>query len=438
MKALICAWLSLAAMLVCNVSVRAENEDCRASAPVNDHQNIDRQNQTMALGYRERRKRLGRNEKLRIMVDKVACCDNPQERMTAQHVKFYADAGFNVVVPRSGAHDFDYVRQIAGLARENDVFYMPWIRGATSTPERDPQTGLPVPERQKIVWNNGVVQDKYSPNSDQFWDWFYERVLTYAKISIDEPSLIGVFLDFENYQLPDGAHWALYELSFDETIMEGFAAAKDVPLPELEPDQRAAWLMEQGWYDAFKEFQFAHWRNRCWKLRKAVDAINPSFQFCIYRCEGAFISAAAWCEWATPEAPLIVADHHTYGRPSGPFLNALEHSVQELREQRQKVLVYARQHNVPLMMIGGIDPISYPFIDHEFAGKNAVAISENCDGYWVFYELDGVPRSRAAVRDWPVHTGYIDWFARGNRAIEKEQFAFWHEARETPEVAGQN
>ena len=98
-----------------------------------------------------------------------------------------------------------------------------------------------------------------------------------------------------------------------------------------------------------------------------------------------------------------------------------------MQKLQQKVDVYAQRHNIRLMLIGGIDPIVYREPDHEFAGKNAVGIAENCDGYWVFYELKGAPRDPARIGSWPVHTGYVDWFGNGNAAIAGGDYAFWRE-----------
>ncbi|MDY7011751.1 MAG: hypothetical protein SVV80_13520 [Planctomycetota bacterium] len=88
---------------------------------------------------------------------------------------------------------------------------------------------------EKIVWENGVVQDKCSPNSEKFWSWLTRRVIAYAKISKDNPALIGVFLDFENYCGKElGRRW-LYELSYDTIILAEFAESRGIKMPSLKP-----------------------------------------------------------------------------------------------------------------------------------------------------------------------------------------------------------
>ncbi|MDY7011750.1 MAG: hypothetical protein SVV80_13515 [Planctomycetota bacterium] len=75
------------------------------------------------LDLSARRKRLGREEKFRIMVDKVLVVETSDYRMTEDHVRIFANAGFNVVIPRSGADDIKDVRRMAALARKHNVFY---------------------------------------------------------------------------------------------------------------------------------------------------------------------------------------------------------------------------------------------------------------------------------------------------------------------------
>lgn len=369
-----------------------------------------------------RRETLGETEKFRIMVDKVERLDNPDGHMTEEHVKMYTELGFNVLVPRTGAEDYGYVRKMAKLARKYNAFYMPWMRGGTETKED-------TPESEKIVWQGGVVQGKYNPNSDSLWEWLSERILTYAKISVEEPALIGVFLDYENYGAPHGAGW-LYSISYDKNILEKFAKSKKIKFPKLSPEERHSYLENEGLLEDFRSFQIEHWRSRCRTLRKKIDAINPQFQFCIYPMSTFFMREAAWQEFSTKDAPLIVADASTYGRPGGMTQQVgLEHHAEKMRKKMKFLEEFEQKHEVPMLLLGGIDPIVYRAPDAEFAGKNAVVISENCNGYWVFYEL------REPVRT-AYHNAYLEWFTLGNQAIVKGRYGFWREDRKTLDIFG--
>jgi len=362
------------------------------------------------------REALGRTEKMRILVDKVLMASEGWY-MTEDHVREIAEAGFNVVSPRIGGNDMARVRRVALLAQKYGIYHMPWMRG-TLTARED------APEGSKLVWASGVEQDLYSPNSYELWDWMTELITGYAKISVDVPSLIGVFLDYENYAPRKQGN--CYALSYDTKIMQEFARANGIKLPKLAPAERSAWLNEQGLHEQFREFQINSWRTRCRKLRRAVDAINPRFQFCVYPAPGTlFIKEAVYHEWATPGAPLILADACTYGRPSA--LLPHEQSLQANRKQLTDNIKFARGTGIPVIYLGGIDPI-VAGADPEFCGKNAVMISEVSDGYWVFYEGPNYHK-----RD---HKAYFHEFAQANRAITEGRFDLWRRRRVTRDEYG--
>jgi len=262
---------------------------------------------TAVAGEKLNRQDLGRSVKLTILVDKVML---PEEKWFAKEwmLQAAAEAGFNVFCPRSGFERMDEVRQVAQWCAKHGIFHMPWLRGSLAAPRSAKA------QSKRMTWANGADQDLWSPNADEFWDWTRKYVLEYAKISVESPHLIGVFLDYENYA--KGKQGNLYPLSYDAEILDKFAKAKGIQLPSLEPAQRKDWLDQQGLAEQFSEFQIGHWRQRCRELRQAVDAINPTFQFCIYPAPGTlFMVQAVYPEWSTQRAPLILSDASPYGRP---------------------------------------------------------------------------------------------------------------------------
>jgi hypothetical protein len=238
--------------------------------------------------------------------------------------------------------------------------------------------------------------------------------------------MIGVCLDFENYAEGHPADvWQCYFLSYDRKIMDEFAAAKGLTMPERAPDKGGwcQWLKEQKLHDEFTAFQVNHWRERCRKLRQAVDAVNPAFHFCIYPSYGSpFIEEAVYREWGTKAAPLILADRSTYGRSKKMHRESIEGNRQKLRQNMAR----ARAKNLPNMLfMGGIDPIVRG-ADPEFSGRNAALSAAETDGYWIFYE-----GPKFGSDD---HRTYWDWFTRANRAIlQGKQNAFADAERETPD-----
>lgn len=362
------------------------------------------------------REDLGRTVKLMVLVDKVM---QPVEGWTTKEwmIAETRDAGFNVFSPRRGYNDLEAVRQVTEWCEKHGIYHMPWMRGTLEAP-----TG-PEADGKRLVWTSGLEQSLWSPNADEFWDWTTRYIVEYAKISAQNPHLMGVFLDYENYS--PGKPGNCYDLSYDDIILGKFAADKGIELPALELSARRPWLDEQGLHDDFAAFQVDHWRERCRALREAVDEHDPAFQFCIYPAPGTrFMVQAAYPEWSTEAAPLILADPRTYGRPSRflPQAPALERN----REALLRAMQVPQDAGIPFIYAGGIDPV-VPGADPEFCGKNAVMISEITDGYWVFYE---------GPRYYDDHPEHFRWFTWANRHIAAGNLAAWHESRETPEDFG--
>ena len=348
--------------------------------------------------------------KLRVLVDKVLMRHDAPV-MSETNVREIAAAGFNVVSPRWGNDDLDEVRRVARLAQENGMRHMPWMRGTLSA-----DSGV------RLTWANGKEQDLYSPNSEELWAWMSERILGYARLSVEIPALMGVFLDFENYA--PGRQGNAYALSYDGKILAEFAQARGIEPPALAPEGRKPWLEREGLLDDFRQFQFGSWRQRCRQLRRAVDAVNPAFQFCVYPAPGTpFIRQAAWSTWGTKRAPLILADASTYGRPAGlvPHAEALESNRQRIERRQEQ----AREGVTPLVYLGGIDPIVRG-ADPEFSGKNAVMLADVADGYWVFYEGPTYGQED--------HAAYWRWFTWANRMIAEGRFESQDEPRESKDL----
>ena len=359
------------------------------------------------------REDLGRGTKLMILVDKVM---QPTAGWTTEEwmVEATAEAGFNVFSPRRGHDRLDEVRLVTEWCEKFGIYHMPWMRGTLSAPNE------PAADGKRLVWASGNEQPLWSPNSDEFWQWTNRYIIEYAKISAQMPSLVGVFLDYENYA--KGKQGNCYSLSYDDIIMRKFADAKaiDFPMPDLA--ERKSWLDEKGLHDEFASFQVDYWRERCRALRNAVDEHNPTFQFCIYPGPGTpFMVEACYPEWATEKAPIILADPRTYGR-SSRFLPQ-EEALEVNRQMLLRAMEVPKQAGIPFIYAGGIDPV-VKGADPEFSGKNAVMMSEVTDGYWIFYEGPKYDKD---------HPAYWKWFTWANQAISAGNFARWHEPREEPE-----
>jgi hypothetical protein len=356
---------------------------------------------------------LGRTVKFKVLVDKVM---QPERGWHTEQwmVEEAAEAGFNVWSPRK-ANDLDEVRQVTEWCAEEDILHIPWMRGTLAVALDNEEA-----DGKRMVWESGMESSLWSPNSDEFWEWTTEKIISYAKISAEMPTLFGVFLDYENYA--EGPN--CYELSYDDIIMGKFAQEKAIDLPELALDERADWLQSEGLHEEFEAFQVAHWRERCRTLREAVDAIDPTFMFMIYPAPGTkFMVEACYPEWATEEAPLILADASTYGRAAVlPHEQALKANRDKLVERQQ----FALQQGDNLLYTGGIDPV-VKGADPEFSGRNAGMIMQVTDGYWIFYEG---PEYEGT------HPEYFKWFERAHEAAANENWDWAWEPRQTPDSYG--
>lgn len=355
---------------------------------------------------------LGRGVKMRILVDKVM---QPVAGWKTEEwmIKETAEAGFNVFSPRIGYDNMAAVLQVTQWCRQHGLYHQPWMRGVQGVP---PDRTLS--EGRRMVWANGSEQMLWSPNSDELWAWLASYVVPFAEISARDETLMGVFLDYENYW--PGGRGNLYELSYDDVIMGKFAAEKKIALPKLEFKDRQPWLEEKKLHEEFRAFQIAHWRLKCRELRQAVDKHNPKFMFNIYPAPGTmFMLEACYPEWATAQAPLILADPWTYGRP-GRY-TAHEKALKGNQEILQRGLAIAKEKNLNHIYIGGIDPVVVG-ADPEFSGKNALMLSGVSDGYWIFYE------GPVYAKD---HPDYFKWFTWANRTMEKKNFAAAWQPRET-------
>jgi len=357
-----------------------------------------------------RREALGKTDPYRILVDKVLMKSTGWVMQPA-HVAEIKEAGFNVVVPRIGADDNGRVRRAASLAADAGLFYMPWIRGTHAF------AGEP---KQRATASNGQYGNLASPNSDVLWDYWRDRVLFYAELSVEVPAVLGVFLDFENYDKVKIGGGMCYVISYDEPILQRFAASRGLSLPVPLPADRGAWLADEGLQEAFESYQVGEWRRRARSLREAVDAVNPSFQFVVYPAgHSPFIREAVWREWHTGRAPLIMAEVDTYWRHAYDLGDALRKNASILEKRRAEL----NEVDPSIRYMAGLDPV-VSGANAEFEGKSAVQGAEITNGYWVFYE-----GPTYGEKD---HHDCFAWFRRANDAILERDFSLWQEPAETP------
>jgi hypothetical protein len=338
---------------------------------------------------------------------------NPLRKSIAEDVfSMAATDRFNVIGCSAKApFDLDRVRREANWAQKHGISYVCWLRGKTAAGAGP-----------KYTWHDGTLQNEASPNSDVFWSFLTERIIGYAKVSRENPTLIGTFVDFENYHAPRSGTGTLYTLSYDNEILARFAKSEGIALPNSLPKQRKTWLEAKKLHDAFAAYQVALWRQRCRKLRGAVDEINPRFQIVCCPGEGRsdFLIRAFYRELSTRQAPLVIATEGTYGRATN--LTPQEIALDANRKHVEDGVAFFKTQKIPFQFLGGIDPIVRG-ADPEFCARNAVAISQPSSGYWVFNE--------GPAFGTPAQKSYREWFARANAALKSGNYAFQNAKRVT-------
>ena len=364
--------------------------------------------------------RPGLNDKWRIMRDKTM-----QIHLTVDServVRETAAVGFNVL-SLPGHKDLAGIRRRVDMCARYDIGFLQWFRGTAH------YGGPKDQEETRYVWPSGHVSRLLSPNSDAYWDHMGKYILAYAKMSAEQPAMMGVFLDFEPYDKPA---WGMtYPLSYDNEILQMFAAAKGIEIPTLPGKERKPWIDDNGHHEAFEKFQVAHWRKKASELRRAVDAHNPDFVFVVYPAlhRSIFLREVVGQSWGTERAPLISADPGNYGeRPQFiHYDDALRKRFDFLKKEAEKV----HGMGFPVRYLVGLDPIGR-LGDAEFFGKSGAMFSEAADGYWVFYEGPRFENKLTLKTPSGDHRDYYQWFARGNQAIIDGNYEFWRKPRHTP------
>ncbi len=360
----------------------------------------------------------GKNEKLAVLVDKVMAAST-----SYLHAPWMIDAaknsGFNTYVPRrfygdSGTTGPDPTQfaQLAGWCDDRDMKTLAWMRGTHIAPFEDSSLDgkryRPGADESRIL----------SPNSDEFWSYLNTYISQYATLSRTYPSILGVFLDFEDYYTSSLTH--AYYISYDDVIIDKYEAARSITV-NATPEGRMDWLINNNYHDDFVEFQIDYWRTKCAELRATVDAINPQFRFFVYPFTpyynvpppflfGGDIPIA---KFSTPQAPIVHAEVTSYG--TAPYYSIVHNAEAIIYGVNKKLDLdfSVIEHDAPYMMLAGYCTSCYSNL--EFLARAPIAAAEKMDGYWVFYCGFDYPSDE--------HDLCMEYFDTSNDAIANEDYA---------------
>lgn len=281
-------------------------------------------------------------------------------------------------------------------------------------------------------WNLGLVDKKNdgdstitrqgkstrytTPYSPQAWKELTDMVVGLAKISLENPSFVGVCLDFEIY---DPANLDGFCESYDDQSFRAFlaGAGHDVPNPLPAPDARWEWLHKKSLLQMYSGYQADLVAARARTLRKAIDAVNPRFQIGVYGW-GVLVPPVTH-GLATAQAPALVLDATAYGRtlypydPKQPDRLGLKWTKTILTQIREDA--YNRFDNV--IFLGGHYPQAPGPIDgaFKFTVKQAYDSVAYGDGYWIWTDWE-TPAPWTDRGKW--QDDMVAYFRQANNALD--------------------
>ena len=269
----------------------------------------------------------------------------------------------------------------------------------------------------KVVWFNGYEANLACPVDDAYWR---ERIipycLAYAKAS-KQVSVFAVMLDWEIYIKNKFRN--VYGLCYCDKCWKRFQKESGVKLPELNFKERNKYLVKNSLRLKYSNIYYKHLRALGSELRRETDKINPKLSYWFLPAmNGAFLTELGRV-LATKNAPIIVCNENTYGKPSLALSD--DDGVKSVVKMVKNDLRYLRQTGIPFKYLAAIMPDQNP----EFHGRQAIETAKLCDGIWI-WELGKVDHYKHGRRN------VMDILSQANKEIRSGSFkipAAWLDAK---------
>jgi hypothetical protein len=232
----------------------------------------------------------------------------------------------------------------------------------------------------KMVWFSGYRQHLVCPVDENYWN---ERILpyclAYAKASLKVP-VFAIMQDWEIY--PDNSKGkkfrGVYGVCYCDECWKRFSEKSGIKLPDLPFAERNKYLIDKGLRHKYNEVFYSRLRGLAGKLRSETDKINPKLSYwLIPSMDGTFLTELAQA-LATKQAPIVISDEGTYGKPSLALSNA--EGVKSVVEIVKHDLKYLNTLKVPYIYLAAIMGEQEP----EFHGVQAIEMAKLCDGIWLW------------------------------------------------------
>lgn len=233
----------------------------------------------------------------------------------------------------------------------------------------------------KMVWFNGFEQELVCPVDENYWN---ERVLPYMLAFAEaskEFDVFAIMMDWEIYA--DNSKTRKFRNVYGVCHCDNCWKRFGNNLPDIPRDQRNQYLTEHKLRVAYNRAFYQRLSELAGKLRSETDKINPKLSYWLLpTIQGDFLTTVGKA-LATPEAPLVVTNEDTYGKPSLAVsdCDAVESNVAKCKDDLQ----YLEQHKIPYIYLAAI----MGDLDPRYHGKQAIEMGKVCDGIWL-WELSKV------------------------------------------------
>ncbi|WP_432798744.1 hypothetical protein [Poriferisphaera sp. WC338] len=321
------------------------------------------------------------NDKHLVLFDKIL---HPftNSFITERAIRSAAEAKFNtycLVTHESikGDTRLQLIKQTALFCEKYNLSCLPAERLSFRANTLDRRNG------KWITWKNGTAEPILSPNTNDFWEHLERKILPIVSLSTTNKSIIGVFVDFENYFFKNKKPGNYYPVSYDPYSLRAFQKEKQLPIEEIPYGKTSSWLIENDFDNAFISWQKRLWVQKSVVFRKKIDRINPKFRFFIYPGRTPFLTEAVYNNWGTEQAPIVLAYAGVQSRKTKymTWPESIEYSIKNLREAEDK----ARLHNMCGQFISGLYTSNQSWSE-EGLSRIAQVIANQTDGYWFFYQ----------------------------------------------------
>ncbi|HIE53211.1 MAG TPA: hypothetical protein EYP85_15780 [Armatimonadetes bacterium] len=240
------------------------------------------------------------------------------------------------------------------------------------------------------------------PLDRHYWERLYlRRGRVVARLSLENPYVVGYGLDPEMYQCWSYGHYMLSGTCFCDYCLGGFLKAKNLSLDPLTQKQtgkeRYEWLRREGLYqdyDQYLEDQMADLARWC---REELQAINPNLLLNMF-----VIEIGNWfCRGVA----------RGFGREGVPVVNFCEHTYYGVGYDPQwldRITTDFRNWGAYVLQGSAVWDLFFPATEPRFIAAHCYNLATKAQGY--FY--------------WPGDNLYRDW---GCRHAFFNRPAYWDE-----------